>query len=126
MIRIEEIIKIENKYKDLEDGVYILSEKVNKNDAIYTMTNNFKNLLKSRGVGFLDSSLLSDTFGFSLVMLEEALEEERKERFFDFVSSAFSEEFLEGKEERLLFDKMLRRMERKLKREEKKLKAIKK
>lgn len=119
MIRIEKMIKIENKYKNMDNGVFVLSEKVKHNDTIETMTSNFRILLTKKNVSFLDTSVLSDIFSFSLVMFEEAMEEERKERFFEFVSATFSKEFLRGKEEILLFDKMLKRMGRKIDKEDK-------
>ena len=119
MVTIEKLSKIEDKYKNMEDGVSVLSEKVRGNDAINIMANNFRVILGKKNVGLHDVSVLSDIFSFSLIMFEEALEEERKERFFDFVSSTFSKEFLKGKAEKELFSKTLKRVEKKLKKEEK-------
>ena len=113
------LAKIEKKYQEMENNVNILSKKVKKNDVISIMTNNFRTLLNKKKINFSDANIFSEVFGFSMIMFEEAMEEERKERFFDFVSSTFSKENLRGKEERLLYDKMLRRIERKMKKEEK-------
>lgn len=116
----EKMIKIEEKYKGMENGVSVLSQKVKQDDVISAMTNNFRVLLGKKNISFLDSSLLSDVFSSSFVIFEEAMEEERKERFFEFVSSTFSKEFLKGDDEKKLFNKTLKRMETKLKKENKK------
>ena len=115
----EEMLKVEKKYKDMDDGVLVLSEKVKRNDVISTMTNNFRVFLGKKDVSLLNASILSDIFGFSLIMFEEVLEKERKERFSEFVFSTFSREFLKGKEENLLYTKILERMKRKMTRNKK-------
>ena len=118
MTTVENLIEIENKYKNMENSVMVLSEKVKENDVVNTMTNNFRFLLAKKNVSALDSSILSEVFGFSLIMFEEAMEKERKERFFSFVSATFSKENLRGKVENELYEKMLKRMENKFKKEE--------
>lgn len=119
MTTIEEMQKIENKYKKMGDGATILAKKVNESDIIRTMTNNFRFLMAKKNVSALDSSIFSDIFGCSLIMFEEALEKERKERFFEFVSSVFSKENLKGEEEKFLYEKMLRRIENKMNKKKK-------
>ena len=117
MPTLEEVVKIENKYKKMKNGYSVLSEKAKESDVISTMTNNFRVLLGKKNMNFADAEIISDIFSSSLVMFEEAMEEERKKIFFEFVSSTFSKEFLKGKEENFLFDKMMKRMGKKLRKE---------
>ena len=117
MPTLKEVVKIENKYKKMKNGYSVLSEKAKESDVISTMTNNFRVLLGKKNMNFADAEIISDIFSSSLVMFEEAMEEERKKIFFEFVSSTFSKEFLKGKEENFLFDKMMKRMGKKLRKE---------
>jgi len=114
MPTLEDLVKVENKYKNMKDGASVLFQKAKQNDAVNIMTNNFRVILGKKNMSFTDASVLADIFSSSLIMFEEAMEKEAKERFFEFVSSTFSKEFLKGKKEVLLFNKMLKRMGRKL------------
>ena len=117
MPTLKEVVKIENKYKKMKNGYSVLSEKAKESDVISTMTNNFRVLLGKKNMNFADAEIISDIFSSSLVMFEEAMEEERKKIFFEFVSSTFSKEFLKGEKENFIFDKMLKRMGKKLRKE---------
>ena len=114
MISFDDVIKIEEKYKKMEDGVSLIFSKINEDDAVRTMQGCFRSFLEKKGIDSPRAFAISEVFAYDLMIFEEAMEKERKERFFDFVSSAFSDEFLKGKEERELFDKTLKRMARKL------------
>jgi hypothetical protein len=118
----DDIVKIEEKYRKMEDGVSVLSNKIDENDAVKTMQSCFRSFLEKKGIDIPVVSAISDVFAFDLMLFGEAMEKERKERFFDFASSTFSKKFLKGKDEKELFDKTLKRMGKKLKREEKKQK----
>ena len=112
----DDVVKMEEKYKKMEDGVSVLSNKIDENDAVKTMQSCFRSFLEKKGIDIPVASAISEVFAFDLMLFGEAMEKERKERFFDFVSSTFSKKFLKGKDEKLLFDKTLKRMETKLKR----------
>jgi hypothetical protein len=126
MVTFNDVVEVEEKYKKMKDGTAILFGRIDENDAIRTMQGCFRSFLEKKGFDSVRASAVSEIFAFDLVLFEEAMETERKKRFFDFVSSTFSKEFLRGKEEKELFEKALKRMGKKLKREEKKLKVVKK
>jgi hypothetical protein len=125
MVMFNDVAKMEEKYKKMKNGTSILFNRINESDAIKTMQGCFKSFLEKKGINSPTASAISEIFAFDLVLFEEAMEEERKERFFEFVSSTFSKEFLRGEDEKLLFDKTLKRMGKKLKEEEKRSLTIK-
>ena len=120
----DDVAKMEEKYRKMEDGASILFGKIDESDAVKTMQSCFRSFLEKKGIDIPVASAISETFAFDLMLFGEAMEKERKERFFDFVSSTFSEKFLKGKDEKLLFDKTLKRMETKLKKKSRTKKAI--
>lgn len=122
----DDVVKVERKYNKMKDGDSIIFEKIDKSDVIKTMQSCFRSFLEKKKIESNKAFAISEIFAYDLALFEEAMEEERKERFFEFVSSTFSKEFLRGKEENNLYVKILNRIGRKMKKEEKKEKLVNK
>lgn len=146
MTTLENMIKIEKKYQNMDDGTSVLLRKVEENNAIEVVTRKFKSFLLDKGLNELNASVVSDIVGFNMIIFEEALKQEvekrkigsidlevfpdknvKKEKIKNFKATVMmlSSEYLRGKEEKTLFLNVLDRMERKNMRKKIKNKRIK-